>query len=290
MNESRIQTTQKSIEIFRRFIGFDLLDGIICSKCNVSLLTFDVFQRDIKQKYSALYEAINGIAQIYCEEKLQEFEEDFEEEEEENLEQSNQEEIQPEIKIKQEPVEHKAVTTEQETVIDVKHIKTEPEEEPQQWINTDNVIVKEEYEIKEDIKDIEDIENIEEVDEGIVHLEEVDNDEAVEEFLKTQEELEAESILSLSKELLLKANLKRRFRAMKCDTGPKRFKSLALSIPDEPIRSFDKNIIETVIVRDDFLADETSDHACDRRENLKKALDLSRAIQFKCEHCTVISR
>ncbi|XP_070509112.1 serendipity locus protein delta-like [Chironomus tepperi] len=52
--ESRIQTTNKTREIFSNFIGTTLLPGIICSKCNINLLTFDAFQKEIKRKHEEL--------------------------------------------------------------------------------------------------------------------------------------------------------------------------------------------------------------------------------------------
>ena len=52
--ESRIQTTNKTREIFINFIGSSLLPGIICGKCNINLLTFDAFQREIKRKHEEL--------------------------------------------------------------------------------------------------------------------------------------------------------------------------------------------------------------------------------------------
>ncbi|CAG9812224.1 unnamed protein product [Chironomus riparius] len=52
--ESRIQTTNKTREIFSNFIGSSLLPGIICGKCNINLLTFDAFQKEIKRKHEEL--------------------------------------------------------------------------------------------------------------------------------------------------------------------------------------------------------------------------------------------
>lgn len=52
--ESRLQTTNKTREIFLNFIGSSLLPGIICSKCNINLLTFDAFQKEIKRKHEEL--------------------------------------------------------------------------------------------------------------------------------------------------------------------------------------------------------------------------------------------
>lgn len=52
--ESRIQTTNKTREIFSNFIGSSLMPGIICGKCNINLLTFDAFQKEIKRKHDEL--------------------------------------------------------------------------------------------------------------------------------------------------------------------------------------------------------------------------------------------
>lgn len=52
--ESRIQTTNKTREIFTNFIGSGLMPGVICGKCNINLLTFDAFQKEIKRKHEFL--------------------------------------------------------------------------------------------------------------------------------------------------------------------------------------------------------------------------------------------
>lgn len=269
LSESRIQTSPKTSKIFKKFIGFDLLEGIICKKCDSSLLSFDIFHTAINQKYTLLYEAINNIARIYCDEKLQDMEEE------------KFVENKKEIKIKQEPLNeaHEAIVVKTNpSLIDISHIKTEPEEEPQvvSSININDVIVKEEYEIKEDLEKTGEIE-----DENII------------EELKTKEELEAESILSRSKEFVLKTTWKRK-QQMKVNSAPKQLKSLALQIPDESIKNFDKNIIETVIVNNSFLTDTAAPSTIPIsnvfRFHVRKASDVSRVIQFKCEHCTVISR
>lgn len=49
--ESRIQTNNKTHDIFNKFIGITLPIGILCSKCNINLLTFDAFQQEIKRKH-----------------------------------------------------------------------------------------------------------------------------------------------------------------------------------------------------------------------------------------------
>jgi uncharacterized C2H2 Zn-finger protein len=58
--ESRLQTNKKTSDIFKNFIGVSLLPGIICGKCNLNLLSFDAFQREVKRKH----DEIGGSVQI----------------------------------------------------------------------------------------------------------------------------------------------------------------------------------------------------------------------------------
>lgn len=52
--DSRIQTNAKTKEIFADFIGVQLVQGVICGKCNINLLTFDAFQKEIRRKHDEI--------------------------------------------------------------------------------------------------------------------------------------------------------------------------------------------------------------------------------------------
>jgi hypothetical protein len=51
-DDSRIPVTQKTRDIFFKFISIPIKDGVLCSKCNINLLTFDSFQREVRRKHS----------------------------------------------------------------------------------------------------------------------------------------------------------------------------------------------------------------------------------------------
>lgn len=71
-NESRIQTTNKTRDIFRNFVGHNLVPGIICSKCNINLLTFDAFQKEIIRKHEDLLKIKQEVVQMETEIKGEE--------------------------------------------------------------------------------------------------------------------------------------------------------------------------------------------------------------------------
>lgn len=51
-DDSRIPVTDKTRDIFFKYIRFPMKDGLICGKCNINLLTFDAFQREVRRKHS----------------------------------------------------------------------------------------------------------------------------------------------------------------------------------------------------------------------------------------------
>lgn len=71
--ESRIQTTNKTRDIFYGFIGTRLLSGIICSKCNINLLTYDAFQKEIQRKHEELIKVKSEKIEVPMETDKEEF-------------------------------------------------------------------------------------------------------------------------------------------------------------------------------------------------------------------------
>jgi hypothetical protein len=50
-SESRVPSNNKTRIIFENLIGFEMAPGVVCGKCNVNLLTFNAFSKEITRKH-----------------------------------------------------------------------------------------------------------------------------------------------------------------------------------------------------------------------------------------------